>query len=352
MPTADTSTIISGQRNLKKYIACVQQEIDVWDAFFRSRKFDWMSNKQLESWLDSFRISINALEGNYVFDSGLSLDIVANSSGFPKNYHIDEVAEQWKSLQISGYNKSITKLKKAFIDQIFSARRINSPLLEEISKAYVEKTLSVSEPMHLYRFNFIEPCNAPNGRKAFLCEWSQYTIQSILVTYTMLFESADDWEADDVNMKILSQVLRNETDMLTKLDELAADIDFSNAKIFPKWIGRIIVGPLFISHLTQDKHELQDALNAMADKDEHVCASRIIYEYVLSREESSVMSIKDPNGVEHEFMQKFAVRSDGEYRERGVTYFEKFLFAPHLVMQLLDGEYRKEIGHQLIGTGE
>ncbi len=222
-------------------------------------------------------------------------------------------------------------------------------MLENIAKAKAYQTLFTHDISLPFLFNGIEErmCDT-HGRRAFVCFWERYT--DIPIKYVMLFEVSDAWMPDGDDLQKLIQSLQEETSLITGMEGLARGIDMSDARVYPKWIGRVILGPVWISNVTQDRHQLQSVVDNVAQSDKMRSASRIIYEYILSKREVEMEQLRDAQGRRYTHVQKFAVRLDGEHYERGVTHLEKVLFAPHDVIQELDDAYRKEIGHQLFST--
>lgn len=338
---------------LLNYTACMRKIFSSWEQFFMNRdSIEWLSHEQIKDLLTRLQVTLDVLEGFHLFDSLSSLTISPENSGFPERRYLDQLIYELKDVNSDDLSQDTRILKKSFLETLFSTVEINVPMLERISKAQSREVLATSSIFKPYKFNGIEELNARNGsRRAFLCSWERYLVQHLPVKYFMLFEVSDEWGSSADDVKNLSDVLREETSLITKLNSFARHIDMSNAFIHPKWVGRIILGPVFISHLTEDQHELQQALDRLSGPDEMLGASRIIYEYVVSESEEPTRYITDSYSRFHTCIQKFAVKErDPEHAERGVTHLEKHLFAPHSVIQQLDDDYCKKIGHELNST--
>jgi hypothetical protein len=164
----------------------------------------------------------------------------------------------------------------------------------------------------------------------------------------MLFEVSQSWEPNGDDLTSFVRVLREDTEIVGSLEQLACDIDRSHAAIHPKWLGRVIGGPIFIAGVTQDVNLMQRALDQSEHKgDQFSTASRVIYEYVVSCGEQPVYRLTDPHGNRHSCVQEYAVRSFDEHHKRGVTHVEKHLFAPHRVIQSLTDECRRTLDHTI-----
>jgi len=337
-------------QSLLEYTTCMRNVFTVWEKFFfNHQSIEWLTHDQIKEFLMQLRVTLDVLEGFHLFDTLSLLSIASEDSGFPRRRHLDNLKYELSDLRANDLAKNTRILKSSFLEILFSTVKINVPLLERISKAQAYEVLASSPIFLPYKFNGIEELRVKHGsRRAFLCSWERYVVQNLPVKYVMLFEVSDKWNGDEVDVQSLSTILCEETSLIIKMNDLARYIDTSHAMIHPKWIGRIIFGPVFISHLTEDSHQLQQALNRVAGDGETLSASRVIYEYVISQGEFATKSLTDSRGHFHECIQKFAVRrQDAEYVERGVTHLEKHLFAPHAVIQQLDDDYRKSIGHTL-----
>ncbi len=337
---------------LHAYAACIQTAVDSWRSFFHTFQPERFPKNQIDALLDRTATSIAVLKNRYAYDTLHSLNISPIASGFPFRYdvrmtevdHID-LMHQKQEITVSSQ-----ELKNALVSNVFSQKHVNLTLLEKISKTISQEILLQSEPLQIFQIRSIAEVDATNGCRAYLCLWERFNYNNVPSLYTMLFEyHSDDALTQDVIAE-LAIVLREETTQMPLLEKLGQHIDYAMANVHPKRIGRLTFGPIFISHMTQDDIPLQHVLNDVFEADEHIAASRIIYEYVVSEKEEPMNSLRDPSGRKHIVLQKFAVRhSDDECRVRGVTHVEKFLFAPHSVIQMLNADYRKEIGHQIIG---
>lgn len=336
---------------MRDYARCMRAVFDVWEQFFcKNISIDWLSHDQLRDMLMRLQVTLDVLEGLHLFDTLSSLSIASENSGFPHRKHLEQLIYEFNGSNGDDYSEKTRLIKKNFLETLFSTSEINVSHLERVSKAQSLEVLVNREIFLPFVFNSIEELTVlgKGQRRAFLCTWERYVVQSLPVKYVMLFEVSDKWAGDHDDLRQLIHILREETSLIVKMNELARHIDMSHALIHPKWIGRVILGPVFISHLTDDTHQLQNALNCCAGDGEMLNASRIIYEYVIAEEEHPTTSLTDSFGRFHNCIQKYAVRKlEPEHADRGVTHVEKHLFAPHSVIQHLDKEFIQEIGHRL-----
>jgi hypothetical protein len=336
---------------LQKYCICMHNVVDIWKKFLlNSFQSEYFSRKYLQTFLDHIDVSVSALRDKYVYDMLNVLHITANASGFPQMYDIRLLATQHKRL-IEGKEKvgDVNGMKKAYIGHLFSEKKINYSFLERIAKMQLQNKLLSHVPLTPFKIIDISALDSINGTDAYLCIWERFGYKNIPSLYAMVFEYHGK-SMDEYMIKELSIVLREETNYMPKLERLGNRIDYAFAFVRPKWIGRIVCGPVFISNVTQDEHLLQQTIDALYDGRQYIAASRIIFEYIISAEEKLMGALFDPHGNRHEVLQEWSVRStEQDCYIRGVSGIEKFLFAPHHVVQMLDEDFRKEIGHKIVG---
>lgn len=342
----DHTEHIAEWTNLDVYCNSVLNNIGIWRDFISQKTFERFNDDAIENALNRIQTSVLALKNRYALDLVSSLDI-ASVSGFPLRPAISELEDEHELLiqkqrQVIVPSKT---LRKELIGQLESGRDINYAFLEKIGKVISQELISENEPIRLFSFRGISRVETGNGSRAYVCLWDRYNYHSFPVLYAMLFECNDHGELTSDLMEEIGAVLREETSQMPKLSDLGKNLDLAVAVVSPKWIGRIIFGPIFISGITHADQPLQVALDRM-DKGNY--ASRIIYEYVVSGEPEQMTSLFDSKGRRINYTQKFATRyGDDECESRGVTALEKYLFAPHEAVRMLDKEYLKKINHSI-----
>ena len=335
-------------QKLRDYAACMHRMINTWKKFFHARDIDWLSNQDIEAWFDRIGVTIDALEEMTVYDDMSSLHIITQASGFPERRYIDHVVLARKSACADKEPSRFHILKKALVDMICRNREVNIPFLEKISKAHMKEMLKTKDPLLSFQLTDIKSIQIESGRAAYVCSWEQYVMQPLPVKYVMLFEVSDGWLDGIEQINVLSRILQEETSIICKLVDLAKAIDLSQAKIHPKWIGRIILGPVFLPQMTEDDNIVQKIIDQQSAKDKNLSAGCLSYEHIISEKEEDVSrTMFDLAGDKHKCFQIFAVGQDGECYERGATHVERYLFAPHCIVQKLTDEDRQEIGIQI-----
>ncbi len=324
---------------LHEYMTLMQYSVGLWEDFFSSQTIDWLFPNEIQEWLLQIKSSLSILESLHAYDDMASLKIGLQSSGFPDGKYLNEILSLSK-LPINE-EENIESLKRVFLDNLFSTCGVNYPLLEKISKIQATKMIHESKFLRPFEMTSFREIKSKNGRRAYICSWNCYIIQSMPVKYVMLFEASDPWFPTEDNLSVLKKILQEETSIIFTLVDIAKSLDRSNAKLHPKWIGRIILGPVIVSNMTRDNHYLQKILDDQTKDGEFLITSGIIYEYLVAGDEEKVTSLIDPQGELHSCMQRYAVTSFDGYGERGVTHCEKHQFIPHQVMQII-GHRRKD----------
>jgi hypothetical protein len=341
-------------RVVQQYTTAILLNVGVWKKYcadtFHS---DWISKEQLSAWLDRIMTTISVLKYKYMCDESLVMDIAAVSSGLPRPFDIRLLEYEQKKMSTDGEESRISTkdLKRSFVEEICRKHSVNNALLDLIGKAYVAEIIMKSEIASIFRIVGFSEVHSTSGCKAYVCHWEQYPNQVTPVLYSMLFEYCDSGNIAEEILSELTVVLREETSNMPQLATLGRRIDQSIAIVRPKWIGRIIFGPVFISGFTCDEIDLQKIIDHVAESSgDVISASRMLYEYVISEGEDDARGLCDPRGNKHHVLQRFNPRhGDDECYDRGVTHVHKWLYAPHAVIQLMSQEYRHLINHEIIG---
>lgn len=339
--------MIIDPEKLHAYMRCMHQSIDAWEDSLRKRNgVDWLSFDEIQVWLKRVRVTLEIMENVYIFDEKRSLIVETLGSGFPKRQHFDHINFTKRTAR---YDKGrIQTVKRSFLNELFS-NGDQMPSLDRIARSLAFDLLFQNEVLEAFHFSGIERISNNNTREdAFVCSWERIS-DGVPVKYVMLFDVSDGWSIREQDMNELVLILRERTLFLAPMERIARSIDVAHTMIHPKWVGRIILGPVFISGVTCDDHALQSALNIISSEDMMKSASRIIYEYVISEKEVPVEGVHDQKGRLHTTMQKYVVRYEQEHYQRGVTHLEKTLFAEHDIIQKLEPDFLREIGHTIYG---
>ena len=339
---------------LRKYIAVLESNIGTWQKFVTSEfASEYFEVEMVSQWLVRVRTTMQLLRNEYMYDTMRLLGVCPVGSGFPEGLHVRQLTQLRNEVSLAPSLVPESVLRRSCLDQMFQQGSWNYWNLERVSKARVREVMQTVQPISLFSLLNLEAVGTVHGRTLYQCSFERYCYRNIPSLYVMVFECSEDGGASESTLTELLQILEEETSQLPLLGSLAQKVDQAHALIHPKWVGRMAFGPVFISGLTKDTHELQTAIDELYTTGEFGSVSRIIYEYVLAEKVEPVARLYDSVGRKHTELQEFAIRQfDSECAARKVTNVEKHLFAPHAVVQMLSDTFRREINHMIQLQGE
>lgn len=331
---------------LRSYTGMMSNMITAWEDFFHTQEIDWITTDITRSWLTKLRTSLEVLESQHVYDDLDTLVVNPKHSGFPTRRHIDML--QYMYARAVADPAEHRQAKQLFLDALFAKVDAGVSALANVAKSRVTNRLASEKIIEPFGFVGIFTLKSPSTqRDAYVCLWERFTDKPML--YAMVFETDADWEQSAEVMSELCETLQSVTSLELPLAKIARRIDISDAQIHPKWVSRIVLGPVWIPDVTTDDHVIQHLLNSDTNE-AHLSASRVLYEYALSEREADMSNsrIRDRNGRKHETTQVYTVRPEPEYRGRGAAFKKETLFVPHELIQELESDTRVRMGHQLI----
>lgn len=339
-------------KGLSAYTETMQGVVRSWRTFFEGEfSPEHFTKKELWEWSKRLEVTFSTLREQYYYDTLQSVQVHPVASGFPEMTFVrilNSMHQQLKGKENS--SASSASLRRLVLDSLFEYQRVNQWLLERTAKARAREILTLAEPIALFKVRSMTQFPEITGRRVYACCFERFCYRHIPSLYLILFEYSGEGEFGGADLQAFLRVIEEDTSNLPLLGRFAERLDLALAPIHPKWVGRISLGPVFIAHTTKDEHQLQQTLNEYTPPGELAAVSRIIYEYVMSEKEYSSLRLFDSRGQPHTILQDFAVKqSDDECRARTVSHVEKFLFAPHNIVQSLSEEFRREIGHTYIG---
>ncbi len=343
----DVSWTLDPWDALLRYISTLERECDIWRRFFESDfQSDHIGRDDVLSWITDMSRTFTVFRQMYVYDSKHTLSVSQVASGFPERFHVHQLAVYDESAD----SVSEASVRRMFLDDLFKHKHANQWLLERVAKAGAASLRKQGPVLALFRVRSVRCIDIIEGQRHYAMIFERYCYRNIPALYVMYFDC--DGEFDAVLQHELEVVLEEETSRLPLLGDLATAIDRAIAPIHPYWVGRVTAGPIFISRMTRDDHELQQVLDQNYELGA-AAASRLIYEYVVSEKSFSAQRLYDAKGRNHSRLQDFVIRQlDEECRSRQVTHVEKHLFAPHFVVQNVSEIFRSGIGHVIQSRGE
>lgn len=332
---------------LSEYHACMSAIISAWQAFFKTDfKSDHFNREEMIEWSERVATTINILRDEYTYDTIRFLRLFPQASGFPERLHL-HLLETKRQLVQTDSPPNLKHMKKLFLNQLFKTGRANHWWLERIAKTSAARQLLTEQTLTPFTVTRMQQRLGESGRTVFTCCFERYCYRHIPSLYLLVFEH-DESEITAEEMSRLVDTLVSATSYFPKIGHFAQQIDKAFARIHPKWVGRVSLGPVFIANVTQDEHVLQQLLDEMTPVGTYQGIGRIINEFVLSAGEIPAGKLYDAQGHSHACLQQFAVRDiDSECLDRQVSEVHKHLFIPHRIIQAMDDEVRRELGHQI-----
>lgn len=275
----------------------------------------------LKQYLDLLLYSIEAMRVKYMYDEEDNMKVDLTDSGFP-NYLEFRYLYNDLELRNNYINKlqNIAVLKKEVLDTLFKTKQpiTRNKLFQAASIVYYS---SVKQEYIFNRFVQGKIIEAPeNSSGQFMTSWSFYDVSTNRPYVCYMYFDCEGSRVLSYKEQ-LYQVLKESADREMSLDTMAYTIDRKIKDIYPKHIKRIDLGP-FHNVFAKDANEITHTILEGIGKKEIPLES-----YALSFKIDAVFSgdtFKEGSFFSRQTMQKW-----NEVAQ------EKYLFAPHRIIQLL-----------------
>jgi len=275
----------------------------------------------LKQYLDLLLYSVEAMRVKYMYDEDDNMKVDLTDSGFP-NYLEFRYLYNDLELRSDYINKlqNIDALKEEFLDTLLKKKQpiTRGRLFQAASTVYYS---SVKQEYIFNRFVQGKIIDAPENSSAqFMTSWSFYDVSKNRPYICFMYF---DYEGTRLlgYKEELYKILKESADREMPLDTMAYNIDKKIRDIYPKQIKRIDLGP-FHNVFAKDENEITHAVLEGIGKKEIPLES-----YALSLKIDEVYSgstFKEGGFFSKQIMQKW----------KEVTK-EKYVFAPHRIIQLL-----------------
>ncbi|WP_248723045.1 hypothetical protein [Seonamhaeicola sp. ML3] len=283
-----------------------------------------ISNQELnmfKQYCDLLLYSIEAMRVKYMYDEEDNMKIDLTESGFP-NYL--EFRYLFNDLELRddylGKLTPVNELQEEFLDTLMRKKQPikRSKLFQAASIVYYS---SVNKRYIFNRFVQGKIVKAPAGSEGeYLTSWSFYDVASNRPFVCFMYFNYHNSDVNDYRDEIY-EVLKHVADRKMNLDTMAYGIDRKLAKVSPKHIIRIDLGPLH-NMFAKDANELTHVILEGIGKKEIPVES-----YALSMKIDEVKSkseFKEGSFFNKQILQRW----DEVFRQ-------KYVFAPHRIIQLL-----------------
>jgi len=275
----------------------------------------------LKQYADLLLYSIEAMRVKYMYDEEDNMKVDLTESGFP-NYLEFRYLYNDLELRNNYINKleSIDALKEEFLDTLLKKKQTISRnrLFQAASTVYYS---SVKQQYIFNRFvqgKIIE--SSEKRASQYMTSWSFYDVGTNRPYVCFMYFDSENKDISDFKEN-LYKVLKETADREMPLDMMAHNIDRKIKDIYPKEIKRIDLGP-FHNVFAKDDNEITHAILEGIGKKEISLES-----FALSFKIDKVSSGGDFK--EGGFFSKQTLQKWGDISK------EKYIFAPHRVIQLL-----------------
>lgn len=274
-----------------------------------------------KQYCDLLLYSVEAMRIKYMYDEEDNMKVDLTHSGFP-NYL--EFRYLFNDLELRdeylGKLTPISSLKEEFLQTLMHKKQPikKSKLFQAASIVYYS---SVKKEYIFNRFVQGKILSAPpNSAGDLLISWSFFDVSHNRPFICFMYFNYDGNNVNDYKDDIY-EVLKTTSDRDMSLDTMAYTIDRKLAKVSPKFIKRIDLGPIH-NVFAKDENEVTHAILESIGKKEIPLES-----YAISLKIDEVASgseFKEGSFFSKQVLQKW----DDVFRKR-------YLFAPHRIIQLL-----------------
>jgi hypothetical protein len=274
-----------------------------------------------KQYCDLLLYSIEAMRIKYMYDDEENMKVDLTDSGFP-NYL--EFRYLFNDLELReeylGKLTDTATLKTEFLDTLMR-KKVPISKRKLFQAASIVYYSSAKREFIFNRFVQGKLLETTEGSDAqYLVSWSFYD-----VTYNRPFICYMYFNYEGRNVETykdeIYKVLKNTADRKMNLDTMAYAIDKRLPKVFPKRIKRIDLGPIH-NVFAKDENDITHAiLEGIAKKTIPLEAYAISFE---SEELSSQSEFKEGGFFSKQLFQKW-----------GTVFKQRYVFAPHRIIQLL-----------------
>ena len=296
---------------LRKYYICSNQET----VFFKQ-------------YCELLSYSIEAMRVKYMYDEEENLRVDLTDSGFP-NYL--ELRYLYNDLLLRhehiGKLPAVEELKAEFLDSLMKDKKhVSKEKLHQASSIIYYTT--IDKNYIFKRFVQGKIIETEEYDASYLVSWSFYDIGSNRPFVCFMYFDYDGKRIDEYTSEIY-EALQQVADRNMDLDAMAYGIDKKLDKVRPKKIRRIDLGPLHTVFAKDENNITHVLLSSIAKKDIELS--------------SFALSLKIDQAVSTGVFKEGGLLSSQKLQIWKVERAEKYLFAPHRIIQLLYAKLPKLI---------
>lgn len=282
-----------------------------------------------KQYCDLLLYSVEAMRLKYMFDDESNMKIDLTDSGFPNylefRYLFNDLAlrEQYQEKLTD-----VNTLKSEFLDTLLRKKQTikRRRLYEASSIVYYT---SVDQKFIFNRFVQGKVVKVDNDSE-YMVSWSFYDVTHNRPFICFMYFNYGGKKIDTVKDD-LYQVLKTNADREMALDMMAYSIDKKLKDVFPKTIKRIDVGPLH-NVFAKDENQITHAILESIGRKE---IEKEAYAFSLKIDEVT----SGGDFKEGTFLNKYTLQ------KWNTPYTQKYVFAPHRIIQLLYNKVPEVINH-------
>lgn len=274
-----------------------------------------------KQYCDLLLYSIEAMRVKYMYDDEENMKVDLTDSSFPNylefRYLFNDLALREEYL---GKLTDVDTLKEEFLDTLMRKK-------EPISKRKLFQAASIvyyTSAKKEYIFNrFVQGkiIQAPEGfSEAYLVSWSFYDVSNNRPFICYVYFDYDGSNVQDYKDEIYT-VLKNVADREMSLETMAYAIDKRLPKVFPKLIKRVDLGPIHNVFAKDENRVTHAILQSIANKEIPLESYAVSFKI---DELKSASEFKEGGFFSKQTFQRWAA-----------VYRERYVFAPHRIIQLL-----------------
>ncbi|NND78005.1 MAG: hypothetical protein HKN39_07455 [Flavobacteriales bacterium] len=335
------STEFERKEEYLDYFIYVKKAFKALNEHFVTR-LNETSNKKVERSVITFFItrlqrSIELLNLKYQYDLSHSVRIDLTDSSFPNHAELRQMKADYnlKEQFIANLPNALV-LKDRLISKLRSQKEEPYEILDALSKRKYFNNLIPSAIYLMYNTGkMMEIGIKENGRRSLIYSWSTYDMATNRpMVYVLDFEysgGAEKFDKTNEHFKLFVDILESVAMGSKSCYEIISFMDQEMPFLHPKLLKKYDIGPLYGAY-SKDEHAFSKFHKRHKLTKDH---------FIVYYEEEVIASVKEElikaNWISSKTpLQKFHInKDDPECSRRKVSDINKYLIAPHTVVQLL-----------------
>jgi hypothetical protein len=283
-------------------------------------------------YLSELHSCIELLRSRYAYEIHNPMVVDLSLSGFPHAFMFSQIkADEARAKQVR--HMSSAELKKVFVDTLFAKDETNKTILNAVSEALYFERLQSTKPSLTPLFVISHPVpHATSVQKLERITWAMYDgLHNVPCIFGLVFERANSSEKANIRDHIAHLVM-NMTPAQDSLASIAEHLD--DGVLIPKYLSRMVVGPLTIPPFTTREGALAEGALALGCGDEVIIEVTVDHTYVSETITPSTLAVTLGASARRRHVYHIDIQS-AECMERGSSKSERFAMVSHKLYQHL-----------------